>query len=703
MTDLSPVTVLIVGEASWQEISLAEGLVLPDYSVTLEMVSGVKDAINILVNKKIDLILVDTALRDGTPITLLEALAHMTVRMVPTVVLVEYLEEDAGFEFFRKGAKDLIVKDRKGEYLHRVPVILERVLNEENRHKESSRVKKNAEVILSTISDGVIGFDLKGTVTFANPVAAMYLNQEFEKMIGKPITALLDGMDKEFKIALRKAMEEVSNTNHLVVVGQCYVSLAQRHLPILIKINLSPVFSEFMHLEGYVLFFKDVGEAKYPTGKMQHMMSQDDLTGLLNRKAILHRLEHAISYCKRYKTSCALLHIDLDGFKAINDIIGHHYGDELLLKVSTRINAVIRDADALARVGGDEFVVLLTHINHDIDAARVAVKINQALIPPFELNSQPYYISASIGIALFPNDSEEPEKLLQQADLAMGIAKKRGKNNYQFYKVDLNVEAEKNIRIVNDLRLALNANHLDLYFQPLLETKTLQVVGVEALIRWNHPEFGLLLPGMFIHLAEETGLITVVGRAVLKKACEYCRKWKEKGLTSFYIAVNVSIKELQQENFVDNVIECFAEEEVEPSRFVFEITESIFANDPDVLIEKLHTIKSLGVRIAMDDFGTGYSSLSYLKNLPVDIIKIDRSFIQYLGIGENQRHGEVISIIVQLAKRLNMQTLGEGVETPEQMNFLKEIGCEYLQGFLFSHPLPEKEILAYLEERLLKR
>lgn len=699
MSDLTSVSILVVGDPKGEGVPLLQAASLPHYETKIYSALGLKEAIKILLEKKIDMVLVDSKLHDGDAVQFLEALSHLSVRVVPTIVMAQELEEKIGFESFRKGAKDFIIKDKQRHYLQRLPLIIERALKEENRYKENTRVKKNAEVILSTISDGVIGFDLTGNITFANPVAAMYLRQNFESMIGKSVFECLDHMEGDFTPSLRYGMEQVQSTNHTSVVGQYTITLGHNKYPFLVKVNLTPIFTEMMHLEGYILFFRDIAETKYPTGKMHHMMVQDDLTGLLNRKAMLHRLEHAISYSNRYQTSCAVMYVDLDGFKAVNDALGHHYGDELLLKVAARIESVIRDADVLARVGGDEFVVLLTHLNHANDAGRVAVKMNQSLIPAFDLNNQSYYISASIGIALYPNDSSDPEKLVQYADMAMGTAKKRGKNNYQYYKADLNIEAEKNMRISNDLRLAIQSNQLEVYFHPLLTSDTEQVIGIEALLRWHHPEFGMIPPTVFIPLAEEAGLISILGQWVLNKSCEYCKLWKKEGLDYFQISINISIKELQRDDFVDNVIEIFSTHQIEPNRFIFEITESIFANDPEIIIKKLHQLKKLGFQIAMDDFGTGYSSLSYLRNLPVDIIKIDRSFVQSVGVEQNQRHEEVVSVIIELAKRLNIKTLAEGIETREQAEFLKNLGCEYLQGFLFLKPSPFKEITVYLKDK----
>jgi diguanylate cyclase (GGDEF)-like protein len=392
----------------------------------------------------------------------------------------------------------------------------------------------------------------------------------------------------------------------------------------------------------------------------------------------------------------------LDGFKSINDVLGHVGGDELLLKVVSRVKSVIRDADVIARVGGDEFMVLINYLGQNNDAGKMAAKINRALLPAFEFNGNQYYLTASIGVALYPNDSEDAQKLMQYADFAMRLAKKRGKNHYQYYQSDLNVEAERVMRISNDLRVAIASNQLELYFHPQICSVSGKLTGLEALLRWKHPELGMIPPALFIPIAEELGFIVNIGQWVLNRACECCIIWKAQGLVGFTISVNLSIKELQREEFVDDIAECVYGYQIEPSMLQFEITESIFAYDTEMIIHKLHQLKKIGFQIAMDDFGTGYSCLSYLKDLPIDVIKIDRSFVQALSFAHNERHKAIIASIIDLAQRLHITTLAEGVETEEQADYLRSLGCEHLQGFLIAKPMPFDKTTEFLSEKLQK-
>ncbi len=662
-------------------------------------VSSIKEAIKLILERKIDIIIMAFRVEDGDALSLLEALNNLSARAIPTIVVADKNDEQMGMQIFRLGAKDFIVKDAQGQYLQRIPFTIERNIHDEISFRENTRLKKNTEAVLSVVTDGIVGLNLKGVITFANVSASLYLKKPLEQLMGLTLDEYASQIDVSFMDSLSKGMANVRSTNQVTVVGQYMLSLSKNGNSSLVEASLIPVFNELLHLEGYVLSFKDISETKQLNDEIRSMSIQDDLTGLFNRKAFIHRLEHVIAYCKRYQKKCAVLFIDLDAFKVINDALGHLCGDEVLLKVVDRIQAVIRETDILARVGGDEFMVLLTHVGHPNDVAKVASKINRALLPPIELNNQKYYITASIGIALYPNDSSDALKLVQYADFAMSLVKKRGKNHYQYYKSDLNVEAEKMMRLANELRFAIQSDQLDLYFHPQISASTGGLMGFESLVRWQHPELGLISPAVFIPIAEEMGFIGNIGQWVLHKTCECYMAWKELGLTNFSLSVNFSVYELQRDDFLDDIAQCMDKYDIDPHRIQFEITESIFAHDAKGIITKLLHLKQMGFQIAMDDFGTGYSCLSYLKDLPIDIIKIDRSFVQALSLQDNERHKSIIATIVDLAKRLHMTTLAEGVETQEQANYLAALGCEYLQGYLFAKPMPFEEATTFIQEK----
>lgn len=691
------VNVLVI-EQPQHDVSQWEKLSLPNFSLHFFYGNNFKDAVRIVLEKSIDIIIFENSSQSEEALEFLAVLHHLSLKLIPTIVLAS--DEKLGLQAFRKGARDFIVTDENNLYLSQVAESLEKILQEESRNRDKYRLMKSNEAVLDAISDGVIGVNLDGTIIFANPAAAVYLQQPFEDLICKPIQSYVEKIERSFLQNLITGMKQVQASNQAAVIGQFNLSLSENRLACTVEICLTPIFNEMVRLEGYVLTFKDISETKHLSDMIHQRSIQDDLTGLVNRKTIIYRLEHAISYSNRYQTKCAVLFIDLDGFKIINDALGRPLGDELLLKVADRIKKVIREIDILGRVGADEFVVLLTHVNHPNDAARVSMKINQALLKGFELNGNKYFITASIGVALYPNDSSDAETLVQYADFAMSLVKKRGKNSYQYYKSDLNADAERMIKLSSDLRLAVQSDQLELYFHPQLDAKTEKLAGLESLIRWFHPKLGLIPPNIFIPIAEEIGIIGDIGQWVFNKTCQCYLAWQKEGLENFTLSINLSIQELQRDEFISNVEKNIETYPINPNRIQFEITESIFAHDAQFVIHKLHHLKQMGFQIAMDDFGTGYSCLSYLKDLPIDMIKVDRSFIQSLSFQDNQRHKAIIGAIIDLAKRLGMTTLAEGVETEEQASYLRELHCDYFQGFLFAKPMPFAEATKYIYSKM---
>lgn len=700
MVDKTQVTILVVEKPNDEQAPLWKSVQSLSFVHEKYKARSIKEAVKIILEKNIDIIISDYHIEDGIALELLDAINTLTPRAIPTIVVADKKDEQMGLQTFRKGARDFLVKDEYDQHLKRLPFTVERIINEQLQYQEKNREKKNAEDLMAAVSDGIIGFNLQGLITFANPAAALYLKTPLNSLVGTLLNDYAGQVDLSFMDSLNKGMQQIKSTNQMTVIGQYMMRLSKEARASLVEANLIPVFNEMLHLEGYVLCFKDISETKLLNEELRSKSFQDDLTGLFNRKAFLNRLEHIIAYCKRYQKKCAVLFIDLDGFKVINDALGHLCGDEILLKVADRIQSIIRETDILARVGGDEFMVLLTHVTHPNDVAKVAAKINRALLPAIELNNQKYFITASIGIALYPNDSSDPLKLVQYADFAMSLVKKRGKNHYQYYKSDLNVEAEKMMRLANDLRFAVQSDQLDIYFHPQISASTGALMGLESLVRWQHPELGLIPPSQFIPIAEEMGFIGAIGQWVLHKTCESYLAWKELGLVNFSLSVNFSVNELLRDDFLEDIIQCMHKYEIDPRRFQFEITESIFAHDAKGIINKLLQLKQMGFQIAMDDFGTGYSCLSYLKDLPIDIIKIDRSFVQALSLPNNERHKAIIATIIDLAKRLHMTTLAEGVETQEQAHYLTTMGCEYMQGYLFAKPMPFEQVTEFIQSRI---
>ena len=435
--------------------------------------------------------------------------------------------------------------------------------------------------------------------------------------------------------------------------------------------------------------FTDISERKQAEEKIHHLAHHDTLTGLPNRFSLHQRLTQAIASVRRESRSLAVMFLDLDHFKSINDTLGHPVGDRLLVAVSQRLKACVRDSDVVARLGGDEFVVVMTDVGEAPVGAvsAMAAKILQRLTMPHVVDGRELHATPSIGVAVFPDDGNDADTLMKNADVAMYHAKSRGRHNFQFFAASMNVAAEERVALEGSLRHAIDAGELLLHYQPQIDAVSGKVVGVEALVRWQHPERGMIPPVKFIPLAEETGLIEPLGLWVLDAACRQLWSMSRRHGAGLRMAVNLSARQLRQESLVDRVRELIATYEVAPGGLELEITESVAMDDPDLTIEVLRRLRELGVVLAIDDFGTGYSSLSYLKLLPIQRLKLDRSFVSEIETDHND--AIICSATIALAHSLGLEVVAEGVETEAQLTYLKYLGCDIIQGYYFSRPLAE--------------
>lgn len=429
---------------------------------------------------------------------------------------------------------------------------------------------------------------------------------------------------------------------------------------------------------------------------MTYQAQHDTLTGLPNRLYFNESLNLAIEKSKNDQANLAVIFLDLDRFKLINDTMGHSIGDLLLRNVAKQIKQTLSSGDILARLGGDEFLILLQDIKHEQEVTSVSERILKVFAQPMIIDDNEVYISTSMGISLYPRDAGDRETLVKQADTAMYYAKERGRNNYQFFKQELNIKANKRLTTEYSLRKALENEEFIVYYQPQVDLESGNIVGVEALVRWNSKQQGVVSPAMFIPIAEETGLIVPIGEWVLRTACRQNVIWQRQGYGPMRMAVNISARQFHELNFFEVVVEILQETKMEPQLLELEITESIAMDDDDASAQMLKRFKKLGVRISIDDFGTGFSSLNYLRRMPVDTLKIDQSFIQDISSKENGE--EVVAAIIQFAKNLKLKVIAEGVETDIQCSFLKEKECDEMQGFLFSRAIPSQEV-----ERLFSR
>jgi len=439
--------------------------------------------------------------------------------------------------------------------------------------------------------------------------------------------------------------------------------------------------------------FTDVSSIRASQERLEFLARHDPLTHLPNRPMLFSHLERAMAVTQRGNSTDALLLIDLDHFKDVNDSFGHLIGDNLLLQAAQRLKTRQRDGEMLVRLGGDEFAVWLEGIARPEDAGRIAGDIIALLEAPWFLpNDAEVHVSGSIGIALYPGPANSPEELLQQADAAMYRAKKEGRARYQFFSEDLTDNARRRIAMESQLRHAIDEGELELHFQPLIDIGSGLTVGAEALVRWNSPEAGLVTPNSFIPLAEETGLILPLGRWVLRETCRIGRAWIDAGRSPLLLAVNVSARQLHFPGFADEVLAILAETRFPEQFLEIEITESSLMSGLDQIVPQLQKLRANDIRLAIDDFGTGYSSLAYLKRFPLDVLKIDRSFIEHLAQRKDDR--EIVTAIIQMGHTLGFRVVAEGVETVEQLAYLKEKGCDIYQGYLASRPLPVSEFEA---------
>ncbi|HEB66993.1 MAG TPA: EAL domain-containing protein, partial [Gammaproteobacteria bacterium] len=442
---------------------------------------------------------------------------------------------------------------------------------------------------------------------------------------------------------------------------------------------------------------KDISERMQVQERLQHMAHHDALTDLPNRNLFLDRLQQALIRARHHDRLVAVMFMDLDRFKNINDTLGHNTGDQLLLQLSERLKHSVRDGDTIARFGGDEFAILLDDVDNENSIAAVAQKLLQTLSEPFHVNSHELFITASIGIAIFPHDGDDPDTLLRNADVAMYRAKELGKNNYQFYSDDMSARNFERLTLENHLRHALARQQFVLYYQPQVDARLDRIVGVEALLRWQHPELGLVSPSNFIALLEETGLIEDVGKWVLETACRQSKNWHDAGFDDLQMSVNISSRQFNNTEFIDVLHDTLDRTGVNPECLELELTESMLMRQASSVVTALKSLNELGVRFAIDDFGTGYSSLSYLRRFPIETIKIDRSFIR--DITDDPDDAAITRAIVVMARNLSLKVIAEGVETEKQLAFLEENDCHLIQGFYYSPPVPVAEMTALLEKQ----
>jgi len=651
-------------------------------SFEVEWVRKLSQGLERLSKKGIAAILLDLSLPDSEGVATFDKL-FVASPDVPILILARDGSEALAKEAVRRGAQDYLVAAHLDTYS------LQRALGNAVERKSIEDAlfveKERAVVTLNSIGDAVLCTDIFGNITYLNIVAEKMTGWLRAEAIGKPVAEVFRIIDGGTRQAARDPMEMAVEQNATVGLTINCVLIRRDGYESAIEDSAAPIHDRSGRVIGAVIVFHDVSAARAMSLQMTHTAHHDVLTSLPNRLLLNDRITQSISMALRQSRPFAVLFLDLDNFKIVNDSLGHAGGDELLRSVSKRLLSCVRGSDTVSRQGGDEFAVLLPEITHAEDAATCAAKILIALNAPYVIGVRTVHIGASIGISLYPRDAGDSETLLKNADMAMYHAKERGRGNFQFFEAAMNLRAVQRQSMESELRRALKNQEFLLHYQPKVNLDTGDITGVEALIRWQQPSGTLVPPAEFVPIAEDCGLIVPIGRWVMREACKQARAWQDAGLRHLRMAVNVSAVEFREKGFVDYVRMILSDTGLDAHYLVLELTERVLMENAKSTALVLEELKAMGVQLAVDDFGTGYSSLSYLRQFPIDVLKIDQSFIQ--KITSNLDDSTIISAIIGMGRNLRHIVIAEGIETHEQITYLQSQHCEEGQGYLLSPPV----------------
>jgi diguanylate cyclase (GGDEF)-like protein/PAS domain S-box-containing protein len=657
----------------------------------VEWVENLSGGLERLSKGGIAAIVSDLSLPDSQGLRTVDRLLLAAPR-VPILVVSGLDDEDMGSQAIQHGAQDYLPKGQLNRYT------LSRALRNMMYRKTAEDAlfieKERAQVTLNSIGDAVLCTDSLGNITYLNSVAEKMTGWSREEASGRPLAEVFRIIDGATRLPAQNPLEMAIEQNKTVgLTGNC-ILIRRDGFEWSIEDSTAPIHDRDGHGTGAVIVFHDVSAARTMSLQMTHSAQHDFLTDLPNRMLLNDRITQAVSFAERQGRQLAVLFVDLDHFKKINDSLGHAIGDKLLQSVAGRLIASVRRSDTVSRQGGDEFVVLLSQVEHAEDAAFSARKILAAITSPHHIDHRDLYINVSIGVSTYPGDGQDAESLMNTADSALYDAKEHGRNNYQFFRPDMHARVVERQSLEGNLRVALGRNEFLLHYQPKISLETGEITGVEALIRWMHPDRGLVPPLQFVPIAEECGLIVPIGQWVLLEACKQARAWRDSGLRPVPVAVNVSAVEFLARDFLSGVRAVLIATGVEPRNVELELTESVLMQDAESTVDTLHALKAMGVRLTVDDFGTGYSSFSYLRRFPLDALKIDRSFVH--EVTANSDDATIVSAIISIGKSLKQRVIAEGVETREQLEFLQTQGCGEGQGYYFSRPVVAEQFTELL-------
>jgi len=643
----------------------------------------------LLAQRDMDIILLDLQLPDAHWLGAIRR-THAAAPRVPLVVLGT--DDDAkAAQALREGAQDYLVKaeiEPRG-LLRSLRYALERKAMQETLSLERER----AQVTLNSLGDAVICIDTSGKVTFLNAVAEKMTGWPSQEAVGVPLSRIFQVLDANYR-ELAENHGEIRETKDQANLADSILT-RRDGIEIPIEDFVTPTQDEAGRTNGAVIAFRDVSVAKAITLQMAHSAQHDFLTGLPNRMLFADRVKQAISTATRHSKKVAVMFLDLDGFKAINDTLGHAVGDKLLKSIGERLVRCVRGSDTVSRQGGDEFVVLLAAVEQAEDAAITARRILQSVTECHAIDRHEVHAAISIGISIFPDDGFDSETLISSADTAMYQAKENGGQNYQFFRAAMNARAVQRQSIEESLRQALEREEFTVHYQPKINLNSGEITGAEALLRWSHPTRGPVAPAEFIPVAEDCGLMVPIGRWLLREVCKQGRSWAAHGLPIPRMAVNISTLEFRNEKFVENVFAILHEAGLAPESLELELTEGALMKHPESTQSILSALRAAGVQIAVDDFGTGYSSLGYLRKLPIDALKIDRSFIRQITSAAPET--TMVTALISMGHNLKLRVIGEGVETQAEMAFLQSHRCEEAQGYYFSPGVPGGEFAKFLK------